>query len=265
MKQVLKKKIKTIANKYVNALRLAVGGINNEGDLRTYLKNTGGIRVLNGPFKGMLYVEKSYGSSWAPKVLGSYEQELHSIINSLQLESYKCIIDIGCAEGYYLAGMAHMAREKGISIEIHGYDLNNQAVQTANKLCSMNNLEAKAHCKRYELDEAKDDNILFIIDIEGDEFELLGRETIWRLKSCSFLVEVHEPKGSRDMLNQLCDAFSCSHNTKVINAVPRYSGDVLSLNLPGSKLNQLELINEGRIYGNTWLFASSKASFMPSI
>ena len=36
--------------------------------------------IRNGPFCGMLYLERSRGSSLLPKMIGSYEKELHDVI-----------------------------------------------------------------------------------------------------------------------------------------------------------------------------------------
>ena len=39
------------------------------------------FKVLYGPFKGMTYPDSiSIGSVWLPKVLGTYESELHDIL-----------------------------------------------------------------------------------------------------------------------------------------------------------------------------------------
>ncbi|MFZ5437970.1 MAG: hypothetical protein ACOZAK_02865 [Patescibacteria group bacterium] len=56
--------------------------------------------VKNGPFKGMQYTEpKSIGSEFFPKLLGSYEKELHSLIKKICSTKYEQIINIGSAEG----------------------------------------------------------------------------------------------------------------------------------------------------------------------
>jgi SAM-dependent methyltransferase len=240
-------------------LRTALFGVRNEHELKRYLQITGGMNVLSGPFTGLAYLETSYGSVWAPKVLGTYERELHELIHALQLRSYKRIVDIGCAEGYYLAGLAHLARRQSAALEINGYDLNAEAVQAANWLCRINGLNVRAHCSRYELEGAADDRTLFVVDIEGDEFDLLCARNVQKLPSCSFLVEVHEQQGSRAQLNLLLEVFSGTHDAQVLHRKKRTLSDFpLTRSIPANDELRLQLMDERRELGNTWIFASAR-------
>jgi len=54
----------------------------------------------------MRYVPEAVGSSFLPKLVGSYEAELHGVIEELIGRDYRTIIDIGSAEGYYVVGLA---------------------------------------------------------------------------------------------------------------------------------------------------------------
>lgn len=63
-------------------------------------------RVFWGPFTGMIYVGSSVGSEYCPKLLGTYESELHLIIEELCQKLFNTIINVGAAEGYYAIGMA---------------------------------------------------------------------------------------------------------------------------------------------------------------
>src|SRR5207249_10415948 len=67
-------------------------------------RSAGGI--LAGPFAGMKYVSTSVGSVYEPKLMGTYELELHPIIEQLCKQQFSRIIDVGAAEGYYAVGMA---------------------------------------------------------------------------------------------------------------------------------------------------------------
>src|SRR3989344_7241810 len=53
---------------------------------------TGGM-VASGPFEGMKYVKDSVGSRLLPKLLGTYELELHPTIEKVCRESFDTIID----------------------------------------------------------------------------------------------------------------------------------------------------------------------------
>ena len=55
----------------------------------------------------------------APKLLGSYEQELQPIIERCVEAPYDCVKNIGCGDGYYAIGMARRMTSR----EITAYDL----------------------------------------------------------------------------------------------------------------------------------------------
>ena len=60
----------------------------------------------SGPFAGMSCISEAICSSLVPKLLGSYESELHQVLNQILETDYQNVIDIGCAEGYYAVGLA---------------------------------------------------------------------------------------------------------------------------------------------------------------
>ena len=45
-------------------------------------------------------------SSCVPKLIGSYEEEVHPIIEEIIRRRYSIVVNIGCAEGYYAVGFA---------------------------------------------------------------------------------------------------------------------------------------------------------------
>ena len=46
------------------------------------------------------------GSALVPKLIGSYECELHALVEQLCRIQYSQVVDVGCAEGYYAVGFA---------------------------------------------------------------------------------------------------------------------------------------------------------------
>jgi hypothetical protein len=66
-----------------------------------------GCTLLGGPFRGMKYSRDSLLSrNGIPILFGSYELELHTVIEEAIAKRFERIIDIGCAEGYYAVGLA---------------------------------------------------------------------------------------------------------------------------------------------------------------
>src|SRR5262245_55551368 len=66
----------------------------------TYIAHQG-RRVLQGPFAGMEYVTSATEGALMPRLLGTYESELHPYILQFAERGLDRIIVIGCAEGYY--------------------------------------------------------------------------------------------------------------------------------------------------------------------
>lgn len=67
----------------------------------------GDLVVKSGPFRGLQYiVAESICSALVPKLLGSYESELHETLERLLCNDYDLVLDIGCAEGFYAVGIA---------------------------------------------------------------------------------------------------------------------------------------------------------------
>lgn len=153
-----------------------------------------GFVVMNGPFKGMRYPEfKSVGSSLAPKILGSYEKELHPVIEQICLNDYSEIVDIGCAEGYYAVGMAMRAP----TAKVYAFDTNSNAILLCRQMAQDNNVAerlvtgsfcdtATLHSIPYTM------KALIISDCEGYEKDLFTEESAHILARHDLLIEVHD-------------------------------------------------------------------------
>src|SRR5262245_41340678 len=71
------------------------------------LDETLNLSVQRGPFAGMVYPDHAaVGSTLYPKLLGSYERELHQTVDDIVRLGYDTVVDIGAAEGYYAVGLA---------------------------------------------------------------------------------------------------------------------------------------------------------------
>ena len=62
--------------------------------------------VLAGPFAGMRYETEAVHSMHVPRLLGTYERELHASLERAPGMPYLRVINIGCGEGYYAVGLA---------------------------------------------------------------------------------------------------------------------------------------------------------------
>ena len=93
-----------------------------------------GTRITRGPFKGMDFLAESAEGCHIAKLIGTYEQPLHPHIERISESSYKKVINIGCAEGYYATGLAlRMPNSK-----IFAYDTNKKAQEACCQLAKKN-------------------------------------------------------------------------------------------------------------------------------
>jgi hypothetical protein len=240
------------------ALRTAIRGVRNEYELRRYLQTTGGIRVVSGAFAGMKYIRMSSGSAWAPKVLGTYELEVQAMISALDLRTYEAVIDVGCAEGYYLAGLGYLAKQCGHEIRLIGHDTNEQAVAIASYLMILNKISATIRPRCYEFGEHQSMKSLFIVDIEGGEENLFRDFQGSDWSTCDFLVEIHDKQGASARLDFVTSRLASSHNITVLSRRERELCDFPSHAVPAADKVKIMLMNEYREFGNKWVFAASR-------
>jgi hypothetical protein len=179
--------------------------------------------VHNGPFIGMNYLTESSGSALLPKLLGSYEEPIHSWVEEI-IHSKKItkILDIGCAEGYYACGFAL----KMPHIEILAYDIDPEARMKTQELLALNgvkNVTVKSTCSHQELQETVDQNTLVFCDIEGHEQELLDPVNVPNLEKADLLIESHDwiiPGLTEELIRR----FSRTHTIQLVVDYPFRTG-----------------------------------------
>lgn len=153
-----------------------------------------GNTVRHGPFKGMKYENDQFCcSAIAPKLLGSYEREIHPWIEHLLSQSWDGVVDVGSAEGYYAVGFAW----KLPGLRVYAYDINAAAREQCRKLAEANGVadrvEIRSFCDAKELARLVDRRrFLVIADCEGYEKELFTEENRAALAHADILVEVHD-------------------------------------------------------------------------
>ena len=215
-----------------------------------------GNKVLGGPFVGMSYVEQAAGSAYVPKLLGSYEEELHAVVHQTFENNYSVIVDIGCAEGYYAVGYA-LAYPKA---QIYAFDSNPEAQKLCQRLSVINDVVNRVHihghCDIEILNTLPMTKALVICDCEGYETELLQPELLPELCTCDILVETHDAFVS-DATETICGRFTKTHEIQLIDITIRNPKHYPAIaNLP---VNDQELVlSEGRPAHQQWAFMRVK-------
>lgn len=218
-----------------------------------------GTVVMEGPLAGLDFLPHSAEGCHVPKILGTYEQPLHGVVNDIISTGYETILNIGCAEGYYAVGLARkMPKTKFLA-----FDINPDAQKVCAELALKNNVkDSISIAGLFDVaDFAKYDNqnALVFCDIEGAEKELLNPEIAPALKNLDIILEVHECfiPGLTDILTQ---RFSDSHSVEVIlDTGMRQLADAPLWFNKLANLDQLLAVWEWRTGQTPWMVLKSKS------
>ena len=216
-------------------------------------------KVVSGPFRG-LKLNQRFPTK--PMLLGVWEKEISFIWNSL--EDFKCIIDIGAAEGFYAVGIARKYPDK----QIYAYEMNPCTKTLLEEVISDNlvkNIAVRGKCEYEDLRNlgVKLDNSLIIMDCEGYELELLNELSPSILKNAHMLVELHEMYAA-GCTNILKSRFADTHQVSEIEGQHRSLSDwpnqVKLLRYLFPKELLLDFMDEGRPYPMNWLYMKPMSS-----
>lgn len=221
--------------------------------------------VLSGPFIGMKFnaCGSSRGHHW-PLFLGSYEQELHEVIETLRGEPLDCILDVGCAEGYYAIGFAKMFPEA----DVYAFDIDESSREICKRIASINGVADRVSVRDWFDASSIDDmglelsNCLMFCDCEGFELDLFTSQNLLEnLKKAYLLIELHEfdginrPKLIKEYLRK-------THSIETIKSVDDIRRPIVFSNpiLSGLEYEiQKRIMSEGRGHVQYWYFCKPQS------
>ncbi|HEY6765649.1 MAG TPA: class I SAM-dependent methyltransferase [Candidatus Sulfotelmatobacter sp.] len=177
------------------------------------------LTVTAGPFRGLRYpAARSFGSVLIPKLLGSYESELHPVLEEMLAYQYSAIVDIGCAEGYYAVGLG-MRLEQA---EVYAFDADSRATRLCRDLATANGINGRLHLGGF-CDEATLKSIslgrkaLIISDCEGYEGLLFTNEVAAFLARHDLIIEAHDFIDI-EISSRLRNNFAATHRVRSIKS-----------------------------------------------
>jgi hypothetical protein len=225
-------------------------------DLARAISQATGGEVATGPFVHMKLDYEAFPVHASPKFLGTYEQELHSLIESAIRRSPRYVLNVGCAEGFYAVGMAMRLK----NAHVFAADADPKALRATFRNAQLNGVSDRVsavgivqsgHLGRY----LKPEESLLIMDCEGAEFSLLDPRKDPVLLGTSILVEVHAAFGNNvDIVGE----FSQTHNIVEISPSERVIADIRIAPMPGIDL--LSAADERRGDQTSWLFLEAKSA-----
>lgn len=174
-------------------------------------------KVLTGPFAGMV-LPNIIGNA-SPYFLGTYEHELHDVVNeqiirnftTVQLgkpvtgnfSPYKRILNVGCGFGYYACGLARALKDCSVT----AIDVDPICRKTCEEMAELNSL---TNVKVDSVCNMANDCDLLIMDIEGAEEEKL------QPSKADVLVECHECM-KPGITQKIIDRFEATHKIDIIH------------------------------------------------
>jgi hypothetical protein len=213
--------------------------------------------VQNGPFRGLRFSSDVDPSKNLPKIIGSYEMELHNAIEELIKRKFRLLLNVGAAEGYYAVGMAmRMPMCKVVAFEIDEAQ--------AERCCStaiLNSVErritVRGKCDSDALAEFDLEDSLIIMDCEGAEIDILQGALLSRLSKTWLLLELHDslrPGASRIMYQR----FHHSHKMEFIEAASRNPDSWVDVEQLSMRKKALAVF-ENRLGVQEWVIMTPKS------
>ena len=218
------------------------------------------LRTLNftvqrGPFVGLrLHPDVAWSAGdTVSKVLGTYEQELHEPLLDAVAKNPDCVVNIGCADGYYAVGVQRLLPD----VPVFAFDIDPMAAFDLSKTQDLNGTYVRfdRHFDFFdpppELEEFE--SVFFVIDIEGSEREIISMPSEILIKS-SMLIEVHdlyEP----GLTAKLVEFLSRTHDVQIIPEAGRNPHTFNELQNYGT-IDKYIVLCEFRGSSMNWLYAT---------
>jgi len=222
-------------------------------------------KIIFGPYSGTKFLHLFGWSNidFGSKYLGTYERQIQEKIISLQKKyKLKYFVDCGAAEGYHIVSLLKKKIfQSAIAFEIDKRSRNILAknaiankVKQKIKIYSEANFESiKQFLKKNYLKKT-----LFLLDIEGSEFDLFDRKFSEYFSQCYFIIEKHDflivdKKKIRNFYKNIKQFFKVS----VINDIHKSPLDYDVLN-EFSEDEKYLVMSEGRPKTMQWLLLVPK-------
>ncbi|HXI68951.1 MAG TPA: class I SAM-dependent methyltransferase [Verrucomicrobiae bacterium] len=220
------------------------------------------LKVRHGVFRGMQYVPvRHLSGALFPKLLGTYEREVHPVLERICRQNYTEIVNVGCAEGYYAVGLALRLPK----VKVFAFDTNEEAKLRCRELAELNGVGDRVILGSFcdpavLLSLPLTGRALIVSDCEGYEKQLFTPEVVKQLAPHDVFIEVHDDVDI-NISTMLRNRFEPTHRIESVFSVDdiqkakSYSYPELeNYDLAGRKI----LLGEWRPHIMEWLFIQSR-------
>jgi hypothetical protein len=227
------------------------------GVLGQYLSRVCGATVQGGPFASLKYLEQSTAESvYLPKLMGTYEAEVHPALARISQQPYETVVNIGCGEGYYAVGLARLLP----AARVLAFDSDPGAQELCRHLAGLNGVAGRVvvggECSLAQLRELARPRTLIVCDVEGAEARLLDLQQVPGLTSCDLLVELHDCIHP-GLSALICRRFQPTHDAQMLNHGGRNPYAIPALK-DLIQFNQFLAVLEARPGPTPWVFLSAR-------
>ena len=155
-------------------------------------------KILYGPYSGTKILS-TYGWSnidFCPKYLGSYEYQVQKkIIDLNKKKKFDYFIDLGAAEGYHIISLL----KKKIFKQGLAFEISKKSREILKKNAQINKLnnririykDANLSSLKNTLRNFNHRRLLFLVDIEGQEYDLFDKDFCKIFSKGTFIIEEH--------------------------------------------------------------------------
>jgi len=203
----------------VRARRFIERQVRGQGlvDLNRRVAEATGSMVSAGPFAGMALDVDALPVHAAPKLLGTYESELHHVIERAIARRPRAVVNVGSAEGYYAVGLARRLPDA----TVYAFDADPKARKATMINARLNGVGARVRAQGIlhpaALEEfLRNDRNLVIMDCEGAEVGLLDKSAAPSLCRADIVVELH-PGMRPEVETVIASRFAATHSIEHIN------------------------------------------------
>jgi len=239
----------------VNELLRLLGRWRSRMLANTYLHREG-ARVRGGLFAGMEYVSEATEGALVPRLLGTYESELHPYFKAFATQGVDTVIDVGCAEGYYAVGLARLLPQA----TVHAFDIDEAARTACAELAAKNGVADRVRIGGAFAPDGFEafagQRVLVMVDAEGAELDVLQPQLSPALGAMNLIVETHDVY-RKGVLQELIRRFAQTHDITLVRQQAKvFDMPAWLQELP--HLDQLLAVWEWRQAPTPWLVMTPK-------
>ena len=226
--------------------------------LSEHLESMGETTIQSGLVKGTILNPKSFSSQFLPKYIGTYEREVQDHLSAISAP-LDCFLNIGCADGFYLACIARWRRIPCIGVDIDARSA--AAISHVGKANGVSNLVSFKASISEAVAQLKG-SVLILIDVDGAESRVLAEllDPLAKnplIKHAHLILETDANPDSSGMNHPFLIHSLCAQNWSIENMLRQDPSRRFLQNYSHlSFLEQVVLASEGRCGEQCWIVAS---------